>query len=62
MNLYVLKRDHQEGQTIYGVFESEELALLQIETLKRIYKLVPTSDYVVKEITLNELIEIEAYE
>ena len=30
MKLYLLKRNHHEGQTIYGVFENEELALQRI--------------------------------
>jgi hypothetical protein len=62
MNLFLLKRDHHEGQTIYGVFETESLAIQQIDTLKQISPNVPISEYVIKGITLNELTEIEAYE
>jgi hypothetical protein len=62
MKLYLLKRDHHEGQSIYGVFESEELATQQIETLNEWMPNVPKSHYLIKEINLNELTEIEAYE
>lgn len=61
MKLYLLKRDHHDGQSIYGIFESEELALQQIETLKTWMPNVPKNDYSVKEVNLNELTEIEAY-
>jgi hypothetical protein len=62
MRLFLLKRDHQEGQTIYGVFESGDLARKQIDVLKQDSPNVPISDYIVKVIELNELTEIEAYE
>jgi hypothetical protein len=62
LRLFLLKRDHHEGQTVYGVFENEYLAREQISILKQSYEFVPVSDYVIKEITLNELTEIEAYE
>jgi hypothetical protein len=62
MKLFLLKRDHHDGQTLYGIFESKEIALQQIETLKQMYKFVPESEYIIKKITLNELTEIEAYE
>jgi len=62
MRLYLLKRDHQEGQTFYGVFESEELALQQTKNLKKTMPNVPIGEYLIKEITLNELTDIEAYE
>lgn len=62
MKLYLLKRDHHEGQVIYGVFESEKLALQQVDVLKEQMPNVPKSDYVTKEMSLNELTEIEAYE
>lgn len=62
MRLFLLKRDHHEGQSIYGVFESEELAKQQIKTLREEMKNVPESHYIIKELSLNELTEIEAYE
>ncbi|MGD6876862.1 DUF7336 domain-containing protein [Bacillus infantis] len=62
MQLFMLKRDHHEGQTIYGVFESEEMAERQIKKLKENSPKVPYSDYQIKGLTLNELTEIEAYE
>ncbi len=62
MELYLLKRDHHEGQTIYGVFDSEELAKREIKFLMEYYAFVPESDYIIKEITLNQSKEIEAYE
>jgi hypothetical protein len=62
MTIFLLKRDHHEGQTIYGVFESEELAEIQIEKLKDSLLFIPRSHYKIKELTLNELVEIEAYE
>jgi hypothetical protein len=62
LRLFLLKRDHQEGQTIYGVFESGDLARQQIDVLKQDLPNVSVSDYIIKVITLNELTEIEAYE
>lgn len=62
MKLYLLKRDHHEGQSFYGVFESEELALQQINTLKKWMPNVSEDDYIIKEITLNDLVEIEAHQ
>jgi hypothetical protein len=62
MILFLLKRDHHEGQTIYGVFETEEMAERQIEKLKESLPNVPYSHYKIKGLTLNELTEIEAYE
>ena len=62
MKLYLLKRDHHEGQTFYGVYESKELARQQFDELKKWYPNVPQSEYVIKEISLNELTDIEAYE
>lgn len=62
MKLYLLKRDHHDGQTIYGVFQSEELALKQIAQLKEEMPRVPVNHYVVKELALDELVYIEAYE
>lgn len=62
MKFYLLKRDHHEGQSIYGVFDSKELALQQIVILKNYMPNVPQSHYIIKEMNLNELTEIEAYE
>jgi hypothetical protein len=62
MILFLLKRDHHEGQTIYGVFETEELALKQIPKLKETLPNVPIIDYKIVGLTLNDLTEIEAYD
>lgn len=62
MKLYLLKRDHHEGQDIYGVYDSESNALEQIQQLREWMPNVPRGDYQVKEVELNELTEIVAYE
>lgn len=62
MILFLLKRDHHEGQVIYGIFETEGMAERQIEKLKKAMPNVPISDYKIKVLILNELTEIEAYE
>lgn len=38
MNIFLLERDHDhhEGQNIYVVFESEKLAMMQIEKMEEI--------------------------
>ncbi|MGM9987362.1 MAG: hypothetical protein ACI35O_09060 [Bacillaceae bacterium] len=62
MKLYLLKRDHIEGQSFYGVFESEELARQQFAELKEWFPNVREVDYVIKEITLNELTDIDPFD
>jgi hypothetical protein len=62
LRIFLLNRDHHEGQTIYGVFENESLAIQQIDVLKQYSPNVPTSEYIIKVLNLNELTEIEAYE
>lgn len=62
MKLYLLKRDHHEGQDIYGVYDSEMEAYSKLTELKEMYRYIPESDYYLKELTLNELNFIEAYD
>jgi hypothetical protein len=62
MVVFLLKRDHHEGQTIYGVFETEAMAERQIGKLKEFLPNVPRSHYKIIGLTLNDLTEIEAYD
>ena len=62
MKLYLLKRDHEEGQSFYGVYESKELARKQFTELKEWYPNIRESDYVIKEITLNEFVDIDPFD
>lgn len=61
--LYLLKRDHHDGQSINGVFESKELAKQKIQYLiENCYPNLTVQDYMIFEIELNQLVDIEAHE
>lgn len=62
MELFILKRDHHEGQDVYGIYESVEKANEGYYTLKEWYPNVPKSDFYIKKVRINKLDLIEAYD